>query len=149
MGDLSGIVNNGIAECRFSDKVGNKGDLTLVFKENDELEAKIKYTSKANAYKDLSLDGDYICRPYKLSDIKDFILRTEHSFVNDLNSWGSVNFVSGDVDHGDKVYPAAYLTNDNGDILYKFRAPFQTGFKEIDIVRQYFKRILGISKRKL
>ena len=60
LGDLSGIVNNGVAECQFSDKVGNKGNVTLVFKENGEIEAKIKYTDKGEAYKDLSLDGNYL-----------------------------------------------------------------------------------------
>ncbi|WP_010681115.1 hypothetical protein [Acetivibrio cellulolyticus] len=132
LGDLLGTINNAVAECRFSDKVGNKGNLTLVFKENDEIDAKIKYTDKGEAYKDLSLDGNYLFRPYKLADIKDFIPSKEHSFAIDLNSWGSVKFVSGEVNHGDKVYPAAYLINEHEDILYKFQAPFQTGFKIIE-----------------
>ncbi|WP_418792000.1 hypothetical protein [Phosphitispora sp. TUW77] len=126
-GDLSGIVNNGVAECQFSDKVRNKGNVTLIFKENDEIEAKIKYMDKGEAYEDLPLDGNYLFRPYHLSDIKDFIPFKEHSFSIDLNSWGSVNFISGEVNHGDKVYPAAYLTNEHDDILYKFQASFKTG----------------------
>lgn len=129
LGDLSGTVNNSVAECQFSDKVGNKGSVALMFKENDEIEAKIKYTNKGEAYKDLPLDGNYIFRPYNLTDIKDFIQLKEHSFAIDLNSWGSVNFVSGEVNHGDKVYPAVYLTNEHDDILYKFQASFKTGSK--------------------
>lgn len=132
LGDLYGTVNNDVTECQFSDKVGNKGNVTLVLKKTDEIEAKIKYTDKGKDYKDLYLDGNYLFRPYNLADIKDFTPHKEHSFAIDLNSWGSVNFVSGEVDHGDKVYPAAYLTNGHDDILYKFRAPFQTGFKIIE-----------------
>ncbi|MFA9466994.1 MAG: hypothetical protein ACERKN_22295 [Velocimicrobium sp.] len=130
--DLSGSVNNDLAECQFSDKVGNKGDITLVFNEKDEIEAKMKYTDKGEAYKDLSLDGNYLFRPYNLADIKDFIPSKEHSCAVNLNSWGSVNFVSGEVNHGDKVYSAAYLTNEHDDILYKFQAPFQTGLNIIE-----------------
>jgi hypothetical protein len=132
LGDLSGTVNNNVAECQFSDKVGNRGSVTLVFKENDEIEAKIMYTDKGEAYKDLSLEGNYLFRPYNLADIEDFLPFKEYSFVIDLNSWGSVNFVSGEINHGDKVYPAAYLTNEFDDILYKFQAPFQTGTEIID-----------------
>lgn len=132
LGDLSGTVNIGVAECQFSDKVGNKGNVTLLFKENNEIEAKIKYTDKGEAHKDLSLDGDYIFRPYNLTDVKDFIPLKEYSFAIDLNSWGNVKIVSGEVNHGDKVYPAAYLTNEHDDILYRFQASFKTGSKIIE-----------------
>jgi hypothetical protein len=116
-----------MAENQFSDNIGNKGNIILVFKEGDEIEAKIKYTDKGEAYKSLSLDGNYLFTPYNLSDINEFTPFKEHSFAIDLNSWGSINFVSGEVNHGDKVYPAAYLTNEHDDILYKFQASFNTG----------------------
>ncbi len=132
LGDLSGTVNNSVAECWFSDKVGNKGKITLVFKDNDEIEAKIKYTEKGEAYKDLSLDGNYIFRPYNFADIENITSLEELSFVVDLDSWGSVNFVSGESDTGKVAHPVAYLTNEHDDILYEFAAPFQTGTEIID-----------------
>lgn len=133
LGDLSGIVNKERAvECQFSDEVGNKGNVTLAFKENDEIEATIKYTGKGDAYKDLPLDGNYVFRPYNLADIKGFTPLKEHSFAIDLNSWGSVNFVSGEVNTGNKVYPLVYLTNGQDDILYEFRGYFHTGSKIIE-----------------
>ena len=132
MGDLSGTVNNGVAECQFSDKVGNKGNVTFVFKENDEIEATILYTDKGEAYKDLSLDGKYLFRPYNLSDIKEIIPLKEHSFQIDLNSWGNVNFVAGESNTSDKIHPVAYLTNEHGDILYEFRASFKIGSEIIE-----------------
>lgn len=132
LGNLSGTVNNDVAECQFSDEVGNKGSVTLVFKENGEIEAKIKYTDRGEAYKNLSIDGKYIFRPYNLKDIEYITSLEEHSFVVDLNSWGSVNFVSGESDTGKVIHPVAYLTNENDDILYEFAAPFQTGTEIID-----------------
>lgn len=132
LGDISGKVNNSEAECEFSNKVGNKGSLTLVFKEKGEIEAKITCMDKGEAYKDLSLDGNYIFRPYNLTDIENITPLEEHSFAEDLNSWGSVNFVSGESDTGKVVHPVAYLTNEHDDILYEFKAPFQTGTEIID-----------------
>jgi len=132
LGDLSGTVNNGVAKCQFSDKDGNKGNVTLVFKEDNEIEATIEYTDKGSAYKDLSLDGNYLFRPYNLADINlaginEITLLEDHSFAVDLNSWGSVNFVSGESNTGDKIHPVVYLTNEHDDILYDFAAPFKTG----------------------
>ncbi|WP_167956256.1 hypothetical protein [Anaerosporobacter faecicola] len=133
LGDLTGTVNNGIAECKFSDQDGNEGNVTLIFKENDEIEVTIEYTDKGSAYKDLSLDGNYHFRPYNLTDLEDFIPLKEYSFEKKINSWGSVNFVSGEVNHGDRFYPAAYLTNEYDDIFYEFQASFQTGTKIIEV----------------
>jgi len=132
LGDLSGTVNNSIAECHFSDKVGNKGNVTLVFKENNEIEATIEYTDKRQIYKDLYLDGTFIFRPYNLVDIENFTRLEDHSFVVDLNSWGSVNFVSGEINAGDRTHPGAYLTNEYDDILYEFNVAFKTGSEIIE-----------------
>lgn len=131
LGNFSGTISNGVAECQFSDKVGNKGNVTLVFKENNEIEATIEYTEKESAYDDISLDGNYLFRPYNLADIKEFDLIEEHSFAVDLNSWGSVNFVSVEFNRGNVVFPIVYLTNANDDILYEFNV-FQTGSEIID-----------------
>jgi hypothetical protein len=132
LGELSGIVNNGVAECQFSDKDGNKGNVTLVFKENNEIEATIKYSDKGEVYNDRSLDDKYLFRPYNLDDNNIFTPIKEHSFAIDLNSWGIVNFVSGESNTGDKVYPAFYLTNEHDDILYEFEAPFKVGSEIIE-----------------
>lgn len=132
LGDLSGTVNNGVAECQFSDSDGNKGNVILVFKENDEIEATIEYMDLGSAYEDLSLDGNYLFRPYNLADIEDITILNEHSFAVDLESWGSVCFVSGKFDTGRTIHPVAYLTNEHNDILYEFGAPFQTGTEIIE-----------------
>ena len=127
LGDLSGTVDNGVAECKFSDKAGNRDNVKLVFKENDKIDVTIKFTNKSKDYEDLSLDGKYSFRPYKLTDYENFIRFKAHSFEVELDSWGSVFFVSGKSDNGIVAHPVAFLTNEYGDILYAFGAPFQTG----------------------
>lgn len=83
LGDLTGIVNNGKAECQFIDKVGNKGKVTLIFKENDEIEATVEFYNKVDAYKDGNLDGTFLFRPYNIADSKEFTVLEEYSFAAD------------------------------------------------------------------
>ena len=131
LGDLNGMIDNSIAECEFSSRAGDKGKLTLIFK-NDEIEATIDYTEQREVYKDISLAGKYLFRPYNLADIEYFTQNQEHSFAVDLDSWGNVYFVSGEVDSDRVIHPAAFLTNEHDDILYVFNASFHTGSRIID-----------------
>ncbi len=135
LGNLEGNIKNCIAKCQFSDKVGNKGTVILMLKNNNEIEATIEYTDKSKVNNKIPLDGKYILRPYNLSDIEYFAPDKAHSFTRDLNSWGHINFVSGEVNTGDKVHPEAYLTNDENDILYHFSAAWQIGttIKDVSI----------------
>lgn len=128
LGDLNGTVNNDKAECKFNDIYGTKGNIVLNFQDN-ELEAKIEYLNKERDCENKLIDGQYVFRPYNLNDIKDFIPDKKYSFITDLDSWGNVNLISGEVNHTDKFYPAIYLTNDCNDIFYKFQASFKTGTK--------------------
>ena len=50
LSNLTGTINKDTAECQFIDKVGNKGNIKLVFKTNDEIEATIKLTDKSQYY---------------------------------------------------------------------------------------------------
>lgn len=149
LGDLSGTIKNGVAECQFSDKVGNKGNVTLSFKENNNIEATIKYTDKGQAYKNLSLDGNYLFRPYNLVDIDGFAQLKDQSFKVDLNTWGNVNFVSGKQDGGKNISMKFYLTNEEGDILYDFGSvyPNNLNVKAVsfpDINKDGFKDVIII-----
>ena len=120
LGSLSGTTNNDKAECQFSDKDGNNGNITLVFKKSDEIEATFNYTSKSKYNKDISLDGTFQFRPYNLKDIDGFNPFKDQSFTVDLNSWGNVKFVSGKILGGNHIPTVAYLTNKDNDILYDF-----------------------------
>lgn len=124
LGNLTGTINNDTAECQFSDKNGNKGNVKLVFKENDEIEATIIFTYKSQIYKDLSLNGTFLFKPYNLKDIGggrgSFSSFNDQCFTVDLNSWGKVNFVSGKIISERHIPTVAYLTNKDGDIFYDF-----------------------------
>lgn len=122
VGHLTGTIDKDTAECQFSDKVGNKGSLKLVFKENNQIEASIKYTDKLEVNKDVSSDGDFLFKPYNLKDIAGFSPLANQSFAVDLNYWGNVNFVSGKLTAGNHIPVVFYLTNEDGDILYDFNA---------------------------
>ena len=131
LGGLTGEINNDTAECQFSDKDGDKGNVKLVFKTDDEIEANIEYTDKSQSYKnlsqehkDLSLDGTLLFKPYNIKDVDGFSPFKDQSFTVDLNSWGSVKFVSGKLIGGQHIPTLFYLTNNTGDILYDFGAPF-------------------------
>ena len=120
LGNLTGTINNDKAECQFNDKDGNNGNITLVFKKSDEIEATISYASKSKYNKDKSLDGTFQFRPYNLKDIDGFNPFKDQSFTVDLNSWGNVKFVSGKILGGTHIPTVAYLTNKDNDILYDF-----------------------------
>lgn len=124
LGNLTGTINNDKAECQFSDGDGDKGNVTLVFKTNVEINATIKYTNKSSAYKDLSLDGNFLFIPNNLKDMNNFTTFKDQCFTVNLNSWGNVNFVSGKATGGKHIPTLFYLTNKNGDILYNFDSPF-------------------------
>lgn len=136
--NLYGAIINGVFECQFDDKYGNKGNVSLVFKENDEIEATIKYTSRNELLNGLPLDGTYLFRSYNLTDIGDFTKNEKNSFAVDLNSWGSVYFVSveiwGEKSYGSKImFPEAYLTDEQDNILYKFGSLSKTATKIMDV----------------
>jgi len=155
--DLIGTVNHDVAEVLFHGENGDAGKIKLVFKQNGKIEATIEYVSinfmnKETYYDNLykiygeteegreffsklmPMDGSYIFRPYNISDIIEGIDLTRVRIVDtDLNSWGDVNLVTV-VFNGKKPHPAAYLTDQENNIIYVFRAPFQVGTEIIDVV---------------
>jgi len=131
LGDFTGTIQNGTADCRFDDKTGDKGNMILIFKENNQLEVSVEYIEQE--IENESLNGTYLFRPYNLTDVKKDIdpLKT-HSLAVDLNSWGNVNLVTV-VFTGNKPYPDAFLTNDDNDILYRFGISSQNAFEVKDV----------------
>ncbi|MDL2281264.1 hypothetical protein LJC10_05340 [Selenomonadales bacterium OttesenSCG-928-I06] len=120
--DFSGILNDGVAECQFSSKSGKKRNLRLTFKKNGEIEAEVKYDRRVKGQSDVfePYSINNVFRPYNLTDVRNITVLKEHSFPIELNYWGKVNFVSAKINIGSNDYPAAYLTNEHGDILYEF-----------------------------
>lgn len=137
LGKLTGTIDNDTADCQFSDKIGNKGSIKLVFKSNDMIEATLKLTDKSQYIKQQPKEGTFQFKPYNLNDIKGgFSIIKNQSFTVDLNSWGSVKFVSGKLTAGSHIPVVFYLTNDNGDILYDFDSalPYKVDVKAISFV---------------
>ena len=128
---LTGVFNNGAAECQIIGDGENIGEITLVFGDN-EIKATIEFYNNGE---DAQLSGEYRFRPYNLSDIGQSITILKlDSFSIEMNTWGKVNFVTALLDTGHVWYPAAYLTNEKNDILYHFSTPFQSATEITDVV---------------
>lgn len=116
---FEGTVNNDTAECEFNDPKGNRGNIKLVFKPDNEVEAAITLSGKSK----LTIqppEGTFEFAPYNIKDIKGFSPIENQSFMLNLNSWGNVKFVSAKLTAGNHIPIVFYLTNKDGDILYDF-----------------------------
>ena len=147
--NLTGIMINDTAECQFTDSRENKGTIKLVFKPNNEMEATIALTNKAQDSKAQPPVGTFQFAPYNLKDIEGFSSIENQSFMVDLNSWGKVKFVSGKLIGGSHIPTVFYLTDENGDILYNFQAtlPYMVDVKAVafeDVSKDGLKDIIII-----
>ena len=123
---FSGEVKNGIAKCHFQNDYGNEGELELVFNNEDEMQVTLTYIKLNNPEKIEKIKAGSIYKPYNLGDEKDTVTVISEVKTN-INSWGNVKLVVGRFDTTRAFCGVAYLTNEEGDILYRFQAPFRTG----------------------
>lgn len=104
--DLTGTIRNGIAYCNYFAKTsGAEGNFEIKFNSDNEIEVFFP-----------DIDENSIYSPYTINDVMElegFIPNENQLFEVNLNSWGNVNFVSGEISNS----PAFYLTNKEGDIL--------------------------------
>lgn len=148
--DLNGTINKDTAECQFTDSRGNNGNIKLVLKQNDEMEATIDLTAKSQDVTAQPPEGTFQFKPYNLKDIKGFSPIENQSFRVNLNSWGNVKFVSGKLTAGNHIPVVFYLTNEDGDILYDFNAalPYSVDVKAVsfeDVNKDGLKDIIIIA----
>jgi hypothetical protein len=132
---FEGIVSKDIAECQFNDIRGNKGNLKLVFKPNNEIEVAITLIKKSNTAIQPP-EGTFEFIPDNIKNIEGFSPIESQSFMVDLNSWGNVKFVSGKLTAGTHIPVVFHLTNKDGDILYDFDAalPYNIDVKATSFV---------------
>jgi len=137
-GKFTGTVNGNTADCQFSLKTGDTGNIKLVFEPNNRIKATFTYNSKSQELKDtishlrdvgspsvtLHLDGTCQFKSWNLNDIEKFRPFKDQSFTVDLNSWGTVRFISGQIDGKYHILTDCYLTNKDNDILFDFGMPF-------------------------
>ena len=122
--EFEGTVNGKTAECQLvNDSRGNKGTISFSFLSPDMLEAAIALTEKTEDIMSLP-EGTYKLSPYNLKNIEGFEPVEEQTFMIDLDSWGTVKFVSGKLTAGNHVPVVFYLTDEDDNLLYEF----ETGF---------------------
>ena len=117
----------------FEDHLGNiqeslSGNILLSPSVDGKLGVTIEYTYQRDAtYSELK-DGFFFYRPLNIYDIQEFIENEDMSFSSYLNSWGYVQIIIGHYRAGRLMpFPAIFLTDCQGSILYYFRAPYQIG----------------------
>jgi len=121
--DLNGTINNDTVNCHFIDSRDNEGNIKLIFKPNDTIDATITLTNKSEDDIAQTPEGTFQFVALNLKDKKEFSPIEEQSFIVELNSWGEVRFVSGKFTLHDYVPVGFYLTAKDGDILYNFDYP--------------------------
>lgn len=131
--NLTGTINNGIAECKFDDEEGNKGEVELHLKSKDEIEATIKFMDKSQNTNNSLEDGTFQLKSYNIRDINGFSPFNDQCFNVNLNSWGNIKFISGQVTGGNHVPTVLYLTDNDENILYDFDStlPYYADIKDV------------------
>lgn len=132
---FEGIINKDTAECQFNDSSGNKGNLKLVFKANNEVEATITLIDRSKTTIQPP-EGTFEFVSDNIKNIRGFSHIESQSFMVNLNSWGNVKFVSGKLTAGNHIPVVFYLTNKDGEILYDFDAnlPYNVDVKAVSFV---------------
>lgn len=137
-GKFTGRIRNGRVECSFQSEEGNEANLILTSWEDMQIKAEVGCIRNGGRwqYSEESKET-YHFRPYNLSDVENITVLEEHSFEMELNSWGYIRFVAARIDNIGlgRYYPATYLTDIEGNILYQFGSNAYTAGEEIyDIV---------------
>lgn len=123
--NMWGSLVNGIAECSFD--MNGKGFACIEFVDKDVLIVDVKYTEQ-NQCNDGLKGGVYTYRPYHITDygpdrfFEDKTLQVETT----LELWGEVIIIAGRTEEA-RIVPSVFLADKNGNLLYKFAAPYQHG----------------------
>lgn len=128
--NFQGTIENGIGNCQFDMGDGYKGNFYFEIRNTNELMVEFKYTYSDDTGKITEYEREGIFKPYNLSMIEE--ITVAKTVEVDLNLWGTVWIAVGWFDTSTRYYGIAYLINEDGDIFYKFRAPFRTGMWIVD-----------------
>ena len=162
--NLFGTIENGVAECWFSDVHGSSGTARLEFREDGNIDVVFDYdmvysmskeqyyaylqriyqsTDEGREYLDklLPLEGCYLFRPLNFSDIGgvyDVVVRS-NSHIADLGPWGQVTITTAligaeNMTGESKWYPMMFLTNDQNDILCELYVSNVSPAEIVDVV---------------
>lgn len=127
--DFTGIFQNNMAVCFFENETF-EGAFTLQFKEA-QLKVVLTCTNRKSGERIENIQ--LALRPYKLWDAQNMSIPPKtYAYGVDLNTWGKVN-ISTTIYGERKLYPRAFLTNEQDDILYEFNDIWLSGTKIIDV----------------
>lgn len=104
--------------------------------DSDLIKATVEYSSVNVAPEHQQYDGTLIFRPLHISDVIGFVKCEDLSFDVNLNSWGDVRVVVGNIEYGPSrrvPWAALFLTDLNGNVLYNFGRPWTNGIRIIDV----------------
>ncbi|MCL2610204.1 MAG: hypothetical protein FWE02_00830 [Defluviitaleaceae bacterium] len=122
-------INGNVAKGTFEGDSGFGGNITLKFEEKGIIDVILEYTGSPDKHDYQLQYGEFSLRPLNIiTDFEQneyFVINEDLTFETTLNSWGDVIFFAGFHD-GSRHFPAVYLTDTNGNLLYDFRANFAT-----------------------
>lgn len=136
--NLIGEVKEDSLECKIESDDMN-GYISFMLN-SSKIESKIKLMEEEALKDESSNEKVHSFRPYTIKDMSSnyekmglsIVTLEEYSFDIDIDSWGSVHFISMMV-NSNKPHPIFLLTNENSEILYQFYAPFQNGLDVTEI----------------
>lgn len=127
-GSFTGYINGSEIQCQLWYENEEVGNMTLGYITDVELKADIEYRGN---------DTELTFKVYNIEDLKptDIILDQNRALTADVDKWGTVQIIRGIIYYGDRL-PVAFMTNEQGDILYEFQAEFEneTIIKEIEVL---------------
>ena len=135
--DFIGKIENGKAECNFTDFEGNEGKLFIWFQSEAGLEAQIQFCNEDLAKEKVRETKKLAFRPYNLTDLEDSYI-FNCSLETKLEPWGEVQFIGGKFDTGLKFYPIAFMTDIEGNILGNFNNSYPTGTEMSEVFVEDF-----------
>lgn len=132
-GYFTGYIENSQIKCQLWNGNTEVGSMVLEYVAEDYLKADIEYNDEIS---EDELYSESIFKVYNIDDLKEtYILLDQLRMVDiELDKWGKVQILPGVmlIRH---TYPVVFMTNEQGDILYEFRAGYKTGtaIREIEI----------------
>ena len=120
---FEGTVDGSTIRCKLFDEGVSVGSMSLEVMSNNRIH--VTYTCRSEG---TVLYEQLACRPYNIEDLLDekIILKEELAVSTEIDGWGKIKVIPGVVDINNR-YPVAFMTNEQGDILFEFKAGYKVG----------------------
>lgn len=128
-GSFAGTVQGNTATCEFVDYRGCSGNISLIFQEADEISVIIDKAELQESLQEEDYSGTYLFTPWTLEMVKGLVQDSLKSELVELDDFGKVQLVSGNIEQAEKMYPYVCLTDEEGNILYSFEMGYAIGME--------------------